>query len=340
MNYLGISMAVFNPSHTTLTESQLHLAVEQLRTQHPNTVDLYKAVAALLFFQYDSTPTTNRLYQLVRKGSMSAPAEALRLFWQELRDRSQLRMEQADIPQGLKQAAGTLIAQIWEESLQQALQITEKNNQAIYTQIALAEKASDQALDQSKRLQEALFIAQQQLKNQDEKIEVLDSNVHQKQLLIAKQEQQMQNLNEQKQELQLQHEKSLLALKEQNMLSEQRAVDMEKYARLEIDRVRQEALKTQQQDQQKLALEQKKTQELQLQYQSQQQAYIELQQQHRFQQSHLQALEQQHIQLEQKNQDLHALLHQLQKQLSLKTGTSARHSPSRLAQVRNKTKNN
>src|SRR5690554_4195780 len=109
-------------SQSALTESQLHVAVEQLRSQHSNTIDLYKAVAALLFFQYDSTPTTNRMYQLVRKGSMSAPAEALRLFWQELRERSQVRMEQADIPATLKQSVGSLVAQIWEESLDQAQQ--------------------------------------------------------------------------------------------------------------------------------------------------------------------------------------------------------------------------
>lgn len=333
-------MTAANHSNVSLTESQLHLAVEQLRSQHPNTLDLYKAVAALLFFQYDSTPTTNRMYQLVRKGSMSAPAEALRLFWQELRERSQLRMEQADIPQNLKQSAGTLIAQLWEEGLQQALQVTEQNNQLIYSQIAFAEQATEQALHQCKKVQDALLVAQQQLQKQDLKIDELEKDVQQRQLLIAKQEQQMQSLYEQKQELQRQHEKALLAQKEQNALSEQRALDMEKYARLEIDRVRQEALKLQQQDQQRLVVEQKKNENLQQLYQSQQQEYIELQQQYRFQHSQLQVTEQQQAQLEQKNLDLHALLHQLQQQLSLTSSSSTRSSPSRLSQVRKKNKMN
>ena len=135
-------------SQPVLTESELHLAVEKLRSEHSNTLDLYKAVAALLFFQYDSTPTTNRMYQLVRKGSMSAPAEALRLFWQELRDRSQVRMEEADIPLGLKQTAGALFAQMWEDALQYAKQITEQNNQAIYTQLALVQQESQQLAEQ------------------------------------------------------------------------------------------------------------------------------------------------------------------------------------------------
>lgn len=35
----------------------------------------------MLFFRYGITPTANKLYQLVRKGSMSAPSEALTRFW-------------------------------------------------------------------------------------------------------------------------------------------------------------------------------------------------------------------------------------------------------------------
>ncbi|GAB3552032.1 hypothetical protein GCM10027343_37040 [Noviherbaspirillum agri] len=52
----------------------------------------------LLFFRYGITPTTNKLYQLVRKGSMSAPAEALNKFWEDLRDKSRVRIEHRDLP--------------------------------------------------------------------------------------------------------------------------------------------------------------------------------------------------------------------------------------------------
>lgn len=314
-----------------LTESQLHLAVEQLRTQHPNTLDLYKAVAALLFFQYDSTPTTNRMYQLVRKGSMSAPAEALRLFWQELRDRSQVRMEQADIPQNLKQSAGALMAQLWEEALAQALQITEQNNQVIYTQVALAEQTANTLLNESKKNQNALLLSQQQLQRQDEKIEILEKNAQKEQLLLAKREQKIQSLEDLKLEMQQQHEKALLVQKEQMALSEKRAVDMEKYARLEIDRVRQEALKDQKQSQQQLTEQKQKTQSILQQYQEQQQAHITLQQDYRYLQKQHQDIAILLQQTERQNQELHALLQQLQPP-SLPT-TSPR-TPSRLAKLR------
>jgi hypothetical protein len=48
--------------------------IEAVRERASDTQALYREVCALMFFRYGETPTANRLYQLVRKGSMSAPA--------------------------------------------------------------------------------------------------------------------------------------------------------------------------------------------------------------------------------------------------------------------------
>lgn len=324
-------------SQSVLTEAQLHLAVEQLRTQYSNTIDLYKAVAALLFFQYGSTPTTNRMYQLVRKGSMGAPAEALRLFWQELRERTQVRMEQADLPSSLTQSAGILISQLWEESLQLAQQATDSRNQAIHVQLAATEQAQAQAVDQAKQLQHALLISQQQLQSQDQKIEQQQQQAQQLQLQLATQLQQTQTLNEQKQSLETQHAAALLSHKEQLALSQQRAADMEKYARLEIEHVRQDSIKTLEQEQKRFTAQQQNLQRLQSSYQEQQKEQVELQQQYHYQGIQLKKSLEQQQQLEQKNQDLHALLHQLQQQLlTTSSARTTRTTPSRLAKNRAK----
>ena len=52
----------------------------------------------LLFFRHGIAPTANRLYQLVKKGSMNAPAEALARFWATLREKSRVRIEHPDLP--------------------------------------------------------------------------------------------------------------------------------------------------------------------------------------------------------------------------------------------------
>lgn len=97
-------------------EAQIQADVEALRQHATDTKDLYREVAALLFFRYGITPTANKLYQYVRKGSMSAPAEALAKFWDDLREKSRVRIEHPDLPDELKSAAGDLVATLWSQA--------------------------------------------------------------------------------------------------------------------------------------------------------------------------------------------------------------------------------
>jgi chromosome segregation ATPase len=97
-------------------ERQLQGDIEALRALHPETQDLYREVCVLLFFRHGITPTANKLYQLVRKGSMSAPAEALARFWETLREKSRVRIEHPDLPVELRDAAGEVIGALWQRA--------------------------------------------------------------------------------------------------------------------------------------------------------------------------------------------------------------------------------
>lgn len=97
-------------------EQQIQKEIELLRGKFPQTQDLYREACVLLFFRFGITPTANKLYQFVRKGSMSAPAEALGKFWEDLRDKSRVRIEHPDLPDELRTAAGELTAAIWTQA--------------------------------------------------------------------------------------------------------------------------------------------------------------------------------------------------------------------------------
>ncbi|WP_042315638.1 DNA-binding protein [Paraburkholderia terrae] len=94
--------------------------IEALRERISDTQTLYREVCGLMFFRYGETPTANKLYQLVRKGSMSAPAKALRDFWDEMREKSRVDVGQPDLPAEVAAAAGALAAQLWRLSLRAA----------------------------------------------------------------------------------------------------------------------------------------------------------------------------------------------------------------------------
>jgi chromosome segregation ATPase len=101
-------------------EAQLHAEIEQLRIQFPRTQELYREVCVLLFFRHGIAPTANRLYQLVKKGSMNAPAEALTRFWATLREKSRVRIEHPDLPAELQSATGELAAALWMRAVDMA----------------------------------------------------------------------------------------------------------------------------------------------------------------------------------------------------------------------------
>lgn len=131
------------------TEAQIHADIEALRERIPETQDLYREVCTILFFRYGVTPTANKLYQYVRKGSMSAPAEALARFWEDLREKSRVRIEHPDLPDALKSAAAEMVATLWTQAhmaAQEGLSIFRSDVQA-----AILQAQSAQALAESER---------------------------------------------------------------------------------------------------------------------------------------------------------------------------------------------
>ncbi len=141
------------------TEKRLLAEIEALRVQYSDTQDLYREVCVILFFRHGITPTANKLYQLVRKGSMSAPAEALAKFWETLREKSRVRIEHPDLPEPLRNAAGELMGSLWQraqaaaqedllhqrEEAHAAVLSAEADTQAAVAKVTLVEEALAQA---------------------------------------------------------------------------------------------------------------------------------------------------------------------------------------------------
>jgi chromosome segregation ATPase len=97
-------------------ETRLAGEIDRLKAEFPKTRELYREVCALLFFRFGMTPTANRLYQLVKRGSMSTPTQVLGEFWVELREKSRVRIEHPDLPADLQAVAGEMVAALWAKS--------------------------------------------------------------------------------------------------------------------------------------------------------------------------------------------------------------------------------
>ena len=97
-------------------EQALQADIAALRSRCADTRELYREVCALLFFRYGVTPTANRLYSLVRKGSMGTPADVLNRFWQDLRERTRVKIDHPGLPDAVRQVAAEAVLTIWHSA--------------------------------------------------------------------------------------------------------------------------------------------------------------------------------------------------------------------------------
>jgi predicted DCC family thiol-disulfide oxidoreductase YuxK len=260
-------------------ERMLLADIDTLRNQFPQTQDLYREVCVAMFFRYGMTPTANKLYQLVRKGSMSAPAEALNRFWENLREKSRVTVSHPDLPEALKDAAGELVAKLWVSAQSSAQETLESFKSEAQSQVAQADDlanlaiiARDQALTTLADLQEELVRARGESDGFRHEITALTStkSAIESQLQDAKIEliASHARLDDARRELASELEKLRASAK----LNEDRLSAAEKRALLEIDRERtlnsrlQKSLEAEQNENKHMAeLHRTQTSELQLQ---------------------------------------------------------------------------
>ncbi|AJZ56053.1 DNA-binding protein [Paraburkholderia fungorum] len=137
-------------------EARLAAEIDRLKVEFPRTRELYREVCALLFFRFGQTPTANRLYQLVRRGSMGTPAAVLGEFWAELREKSRVRIDHPDLPADLGAAAGELVATLWTRATASAGAALDTLRDEVEAQRVGAQQAVTAARDELGRTETAL----------------------------------------------------------------------------------------------------------------------------------------------------------------------------------------
>jgi chromosome segregation ATPase len=140
-----------------LAETALAAEIERLKAQFPKTRELYREVCVLLFFRFGITPTANRLYQLVKRGSMGTPTEVLAEFWRTLREKSRVRIEHPDLPAELQAVTGELAAALWTQAVNMAQDQLSATRHEVQLAVADAQARQAQAEVERDRLRQELM---------------------------------------------------------------------------------------------------------------------------------------------------------------------------------------
>ncbi|MFM0515051.1 DNA-binding protein [Paraburkholderia sp. RL17-373-BIF-A] len=137
-------------------DAALAADIARLKAEFPKTRELYREVCALLFFCHGITPTANRLYQLVKRGSMGTPTAVLGEFWTELREKSRVRIAHPDLPADLGVAAGELVATLWTRATAAAATALDALRAEVEAQRAESQQLVIAARDELARVETAL----------------------------------------------------------------------------------------------------------------------------------------------------------------------------------------
>jgi chromosome segregation ATPase len=233
-------------------ERALSSYIESLRNQFPQTQDLYREVCSVMFFRYGITPTANKLYQLVRKGSMSAPAEALNRFWENLRDKSRVTIGHPDLPEPLKVATAELAVALWKTALDQANASLESfrhdgqraiDEAAAAAAVAVAQRERADTL--ARELEQQLSGARGQIASLESDVDVAASNKALLEESVLEAKDAVVALHDRFELVRHEHGLELSKLREATALAEERFRAMEARSLLEIDRERTESKKWQ-----------------------------------------------------------------------------------------------
>lgn len=233
-------------------ENAIAASVTELRERFPRTPDLYREVCVLLFFRHGITPTANKLYQLVRKGSMSAPTEALNHFWKTLRERSRVTIEHSDLPEELRTAAGDLVSTLWKSAQSKSLEsLTALQAEAAdavnnaKADLASAQAERTDALQTLEHVRSQLRTSQQDAAQLRQELAAAAATRKGLEQRLEDVRRELNAMQARMDESSAEHSAERERLADRTRLAEDRFADMEKRALLEIDRERTAAAKLQ-----------------------------------------------------------------------------------------------
>lgn len=243
-----------DPIGAPSSENRLQLEVESLRANFADTKELYRAVCGLLFFNHGQIPTSNKLYSLVRKGSMGTPVAVLQQFWQELREKSRVRIEHPDMPEDIKSIAAETIQGLWLAATKSAAMELSSFREEARREVVEAHTQRQQTQTALDYARQEIAAGTDKLLEAEQRYDALQAELSQARAARAAAEAREENLKDQLAErqafvevLQEQHAEVAREAKARLDQAEERSAANERRLMLQLDEVRVQRQRTTQQ---------------------------------------------------------------------------------------------
>ncbi len=113
-----------------------------------------RETAAVLFFGYGIYPSAKTVYGYTHHGSMTDIGGDLRGFWNELREKSRVKIEVPMLPAPVADLFSEALAKVWELAMDKAHAALDGERQEVAEQVAKAQREAQEA-DRMRRIAES-----------------------------------------------------------------------------------------------------------------------------------------------------------------------------------------
>lgn len=145
-------------------DTQIRTEVAELAKRYTLREDLSRETAVLLFFRYGIYPSSQLVHSYTRLGSMTDINKDLAKFWDNIREKSRVRIEGVDLPDDVLNQVGDVINQLWQLSQAKAHESLDGLRLESQQKVETAEQEARYA-DELKRItEERLVEAEENLK--------------------------------------------------------------------------------------------------------------------------------------------------------------------------------
>lgn len=159
------------------TEEEIRATLAPRLAAAKNRQEKTRETATLLFFQYGIYPSAKVVHGYTQHGSMTDINGDLRDFWNDLRERSRVKIEAPMFPEPVANLFSDALAKVWELAMDKAHVALDGERQEAAEQVAQAQREAHES-DRMRRIAEDdAEASQSELRQEREKRETAEKKV-------------------------------------------------------------------------------------------------------------------------------------------------------------------
>jgi hypothetical protein len=165
------------PSTLSRAEEEIHAALADRLARASTRQEKTRATASVLFFDFGVYPSAKVVHGYTKHGSMTDINGDLRAFWNDLREKTRVKIEAPMLPAEVTNLFSDGLARIWELAMDKAHAALDGERQESAEQVAQAQRETQEATRMRDVAEDQARASEAELRQERERRELAETRV-------------------------------------------------------------------------------------------------------------------------------------------------------------------